>query len=138
MEGRTSGLLAHVGEPRTDIEYWDTPLYQRVYLRILYAVCGACSTSMVMEWLHIDGTAQWVVGIIIGVYVLTFRWFRPNGFSKEIDLLAEDNDQAMKELQAGDYTGVPTFLVPKEDRERVRQERSGRTKSGKETTSRKQ
>lgn len=92
-------------------------------MRIFYAICGALLTAWVLDGFNFADWSQWAIGVLVFAYILTFRWIRPNGFSNVYEQLVEGNEQAMKELRDGDYTGVPTFLVPEEDRDKVRKER---------------
>lgn len=117
------GLFAHVGEPRVDVAYWSDPWYMRLYCRLMYATFGALLVAMILDGLGVDGTVQWAIGGLTCVAVLTFRWFRPNGFSDMYAQMMDANQKAMEELKNGDYTGVPTFLVPDKDYERVKAER---------------
>lgn len=117
------GLFAHVGETRVDVAYWDTPFPLRVYFRLMYAGCGALCAAMVLNRFGVTDVVQWVCGIVVFAYVLTFRWFRPHGFQNVYDDFWEANLQGTKELQEGNYDGVPLFLVPDKDYERVRAER---------------
>lgn len=123
------GFLSHVGEARVDVEYWSTPLPMRVYMRVMYAVCGAMCSAMVLDGMGVADVLQWVVGAIVFAYVLTFRWFRPNGFQNVYDDISEGTAQGLKELREGNYDGVPLLLVPDEDYDRVREERRNGRKS---------
>lgn len=117
------GPLSHVGEPRVDTSYWMTPFPTRTYMRISYAICGALLTALILDGLGFADWFQWAIGALVFAYVLTFRWIRPNGLGNVYEQLANGNEQAMRELRDGNYTGVPTFLVPNKDRDRVRKER---------------
>lgn len=117
------GPLPHVGEPRLDTSYWMTPLPMRAYMRVSYAICGALLTAWILDGLNFADWFQWAIGTLTFAYVLTFRWIRPNGLGNVRERLVDGNEQAMRELRDGDYTGVPTFLVPDKDRDRVRKER---------------
>lgn len=122
------GFLSHVGEARVDVAYWSIPLPMRAYMRAMYAVCGAMCSAMFLDGMGAPDMVQWVVGGIVFAYVITFRWFRPNGFREVYDDIAEGTAQGMRELSEGNYDGVPLFLVPDEDYDRVRKERKGERK----------
>lgn len=129
----THGFLSHVGEARVDVAYWSTPLPMRAYMRAMYAICGSMCSSMALDGLGVPGMAQWVVGVLVFAYVLTFRWFRPNGFQNVYDDISDGTAQGLKELREGNYDGVPLLLVPDKDYDRVREERRaghGTTRGG--------
>lgn len=123
------GFLSHVGEARVDVAYWATPLPMRVYMRVMYAVCGALCSSMVLDGIGVADAVQWAVGAVVFAYVITFRWFRPNGFQNVYDDISEGTAQGLKELREGNYDGVPLLLVPDKDYDRVREERRQGRKS---------
>jgi hypothetical protein len=120
------GFLAHVGEARVDVAYWSTPLPMRVYMRVMYAVCGALCVAMALDGMGVPGVAQWTIGTLVFAYALTFRWFHPNGFQNVYDDIADGTEQGLRELREGNYDGVPLLFVPDEDYDRVREERRGR------------
>lgn len=125
MDETPHGFLSHVGEARVDVAYWSIPLPMRAYMRTMYAVCGSLCVAMALDGMGVPDVAQWVAGTLVFAYVLTFRWFRPNGYQNVYDDIAEGTEQGLRELREGNYDGVPLLLVPDEDYDRVREERRG-------------
>lgn len=117
-EAKPKGLLADVGEKRTDIEYWSDPWIYRTYMRLLYASCGALCVAWLFARYGGNATVQWIFGTIVFLIVLTYRWFHPNGF--------QIFNEAMQELSEGNYDGVPISMVPADKREEVEQDRQAR------------
>lgn len=113
---------------QTDQSYWETPLLIRIYMRIFYASCGALLISWILDSFKFVDWLQWLFGVFIFVYILVFRWIHPNGFNDIYKQLLEGNVLAIKELERGDYTGVPTFLIPEKDRDKVQKERQKKLK----------
>lgn len=68
-------------EERTDISYWGMPLYERVYLRILYAVCAFVCVGSFFD-VYAPASPIWfqcVAGGFAAFIALFYRILVPDG-----------------------------------------------------------
>lgn len=111
------GLLAHVGEPRVDRDYWEQPIWLRLYTRVIYGIGGMMLAGCVAGYMGLPDAVQWVVAVATLLVVLTFRWFFPNGMGNMLDDVMAADKEAREELMRGDYSGLPPILQGKKYRE---------------------
>ena len=98
-------------EERTDI-YWTDSFPMRLYIRVMYALCGLLYGGCIAARLPFPDISQYVIGGAIAIYVLFFRTIHPNGFSfvKSAPERQIDSMITKQELANGNFDGVPEFL----------------------------
>lgn len=81
-------------EVRTDRDYWDMPLIERAYMRLLYAGFTFLVVGCLLDMLGIPFVGQCFLAGLVALTVLLFRMAYPNGFS----MIGED---IMNNIQEG-------------------------------------
>lgn len=110
MTPTTKAFFGNIDRKRDDnSEYWRTPVAERIYLRLLYAVGAFAFVAMMVQ--RIPSIAvQFFICLIVGLIVLFYRIILPNGLQVAERFQAVEA-QAREELNAGNFDGVPQSLL---------------------------
>ena len=110
MTPTTKAFFENIDRKRDmDSIYWQTPLLERIYLRLLYAI-GAFSFVALFVQRIPSIEVQFVICLIVGLIVLFYRLILPNGLQITERFKAVEM-QAREELNAGNFDGVPQSLL---------------------------
>ena len=91
-------------------EYWRDPLPYRIYIRVMYAVCGGLLVGMLLERLGAPMWLQWTGFGLMAAFVACFRLIFANGFKDMFSGVYDAIQANNEELAVGNYDGVPKFV----------------------------
>lgn len=84
-----------------DPEYWGMPLYERAYLRILYALASFIVVAAVFDsFFHSPMWMQILLGASVGAATLVFRMAYPKGFASIWEWVMEGMAEAAEDMES--------------------------------------